>query len=88
MILRLLALLSVGCLCMAGCGQKTKPETGEAEGLEISLPEFDVNVNEEDGIEVKTPGTDVKVDADGIDVTAPGTDVKVNEEGLDVQASE
>jgi hypothetical protein len=83
---QLVTLLTVACLCIAGCSQTTEPEEDAAEGLNISLPGVEVKVNKKDGLKVTAPNTDVKVNKEGIDVKAPGTDVRVNEGGVDVKA--
>ena len=79
----LTALLSVACLCIAGCGAQTevKEKNANQKGLEIKVPGVEIKVNEQDGISVKAPETDVKVNKEGVEVNAPGTDVKIKPSG-------
>ena len=80
----------------SGCDNSHEPaatdsgaETAERKdggGISVKLPGVEIDINEETGVDVKAPGTNVSVRKDGVNVTAPGTNVSAGKDGVDVTA--
>jgi len=54
--------------------------------ISVKLPGVEIDIDEDTGVDVKAPGTNVSVRKDGVDVTAPGTNVSAGKDGVDVTA--